>query len=484
MAKEATSIYIDDSGIRVLTVRDRQPRKWATMSLDPGLISAGVILDEDAVAAKVRQLWQEQKLGVQRVIAGISGINCLYRTIVLPELPRNLLPEAVRREVGRALGVSLEQLHISWQEIPSLKGETLIYLAASPKNSVDSLISTLRKAGLNPYLMDLKPLALARASTEPSGIIIDLQPGNFDIVISIAGMPEVVRSVPLSREGTLDTKVPIIKEELERTVTFYNSSHMDKPLEPTVPLLVCGELAEQEDAWKLLLGRHKRPVQTLLPSVEIPEGFPVCQYIANIGLALKEVPAKAALTHLAVNFNALPEVYRPAPRPPMSQILYWPVLIIGIALVVLGAYLNMNSPAYTSALRAEWESLNQLAVSRVAQARTYAEEIEALTQQVTSLEATAEETVNAFTATRDGFAATRVEVNDDLAQISRLPAGLDLGAIKHDIEGVTLNGWGDDETAVFGYARQLRESGRFSFVALTGMHREEVQTAFTIFLAK
>jgi len=484
MAKEATSIYIDDSGIRVLAVRGRQPRKWATMSLDPGLVGDGVILDEDAVAAKVRQLWQEQKLGVRRVIAGISGVNCLYRTIILPELPRNLLPEAVRREMGRALGVSLEQLHISWQAIPSLKGETLIYLAASPKNSLDSLISTLRKAGLNPYLMDLKPLALARASTEPSGIIIDLQPTNFDIVISIAGMPQVVRSVPLAREATLDAKVPIIKEELERTVTFYNSSHMDKPLEPTVPLLVCGELAEQEDAWKLLLGRHKRPVQALLPPVEIPEGFPVCQYIANIGLALKEVPAKAALTHLVVNFNALPEVHRPAPRPPMSQILYWPVFIIGVALVIFGAYLNVNSAPYTSAMRGEWEGLNQLAISRLGQAQAYAEEIAALTQQVTSLETTVEETINAFTATRDGFAATRDEVNDDLAQVLRLPAGLDLGVVNHDIEGVTLAGWGADEAAVFSYARQLRDSGRFSLVALTGMHREEVQTAFTLFLAK
>jgi len=484
MAKEATSIYIDDSAIRVLTTRGRQPRKWATMSLDPGLVADGVILDEDAVAAKVKQLWQEQKLGVRRVIAGISGINCLYRTIVLPELPRNLLPEAVRREVGRALGVSLEQLHISWQAIPSLKGETLIYLAASPKNSVDTLTSTLRKAGLNPYLMDLKPLALARASSEPSGIIIDLQSTNLDIVVSVAGMPEVVRSVPLTREATLDTKVPIVKEELERTVTFYNSSHVDKPLEATVPLLVCGDLAEQEDAWKLLLGRHNRPVQALLPAVEIPEGFPVCHYVANIGLALKELSGKAIPARFLINFNALPEVYRPAPRPPMSQILYWPVLIIGIALVVFGGYLNMNGPAYTSALRAEWESLNQLAITRAAQARAYTEEIDALTPQVTSLETTVAETIDAFTATRDGFAATRDEVNDDLAQINRLPAGLDLGAVKHDIGGVTLSGWGDDETAVFSYARQLRESGRFSFVALTGMHPEEVQTAFTIFLAK
>jgi len=484
MASEATTVHIDDSSIRVLVTTGKQLRKHATMALDPGLVRDGVVLDQDAVALKLRQLWREQKIGTRRVIAGISGINCLYRLLVLPELPRNLLPEAVRREAGRALGVSMEQLYISWQSIPSLKGETLVYLAASPKNAVDAMVSTLRKAGLDPYLMDLKPLALARVSTEASAIIVDLQPTSFDIVVALAGMPEVLRSVSLSREATLEEKVPIIKGELERTISFHNSSHVDKPLEATVPLLVCGDLAEHEDTWSLLIGRHKRPVQALLPPVDIPEGFPVCQYIANIGLAFKVLSGRAVPIQLLVNLNALPEVYRPAPRPPMSQILYWPVLIIGIALAVFGGYMNMNAAPLTSALRAQWESLNQLSISKGAQSRAYTEELEALRGQVESLEATAEQTTSAFSDTLDELTTGREEINADLALINRLPAALDLDKIKHTTESITVNGWGDDESTVFGYARQLRESGRFRLVVITDMHQEGVETAFTIFLAK
>ncbi len=484
MAREATTVHIYDSSIRVLVTTEKQPRKHADMALEPGLVRDGVVLDQDAVALKLRQLWREQKIGTRRVIAGISGINCLYRLLVLPELPRNLLPEAVRREAGRALGVSMEQLYIAWQSIPSLKGETLVYLAASSKNAVDAMVSTLRKAGLDPYLMDLKPLALARVSAEASAIVVDLQPGSFDIVVAIGGMPEVVRSASLSPEATLEEKVPIIKGELERTISFYNSSHADKPLEATVPLLVCGDLAEHEDSWSLLLGRHKRPVQALLPPMDIPEDFPVCQYMTNIGLAFKELSGRAIPAHFQVNFNALPEVYRPAPRPPMSQILYWPVLIIGIAAVVFGGYMNMNSAPLTSALRAQWESLNQLAISKGTQARTYTEELDALRGQVESLEATAEHTTTAFTGTLDELTAGREVVNADLALINRLPAALDLDKIKHTTESITVNGWGDDESTVFGYARQLRESGRFGIVVITDMHQEEVETAFTIFLTK
>ena len=92
MARDATSIYIDDSAIRLLSVGGRRPRQWATEPLEVGLVRDGLIQDEAAVATHVRTLWAKEQPGSQHVIAGISGINCLYRFLSLPELPKNLLP--------------------------------------------------------------------------------------------------------------------------------------------------------------------------------------------------------------------------------------------------------------------------------------------------------------------------------------------------------------------------------------------------------
>ncbi|MCK4581114.1 MAG: hypothetical protein KAU10_07165, partial [Dehalococcoidia bacterium] len=218
--------------------------------------------------------------------------------------------------------------------------------------------------------------------------------------------------------------------------------------------------------------------------LETPEGFPVCQYIANIGLALKEAPAKAGVAYSPINFNALPDIYRPKPPPPLSQILFWPVLIIGIALAALGGYLNMETSTYTSILRAQYSELNELAIARGTQARAYAEEIKALTEEVTSLEASLEQTSNAFTATLADFAATREEVNGDLGQINKLPGAVDLSSVNHNTETIAVQGWGDDEAAVFGYARALRASGRFAVVLIADMHQDEQRTAFKLTLFK
>lgn len=481
MAKEATTIYIDDSAIWVLVTKGRQAQKWVNMPLEPGLVQDGVILEEDAVANKVGELWRSKKIGTGRVIAGISGINCLYRLLTLPELPRELLPEAVVREAGRVLGIPLEQLYLSWQTLHSHRGETLVYLVASPRNLVDALISTLRKAGLNPYLMDLKPLALARTITEPRAIIIDLQPTNFDIVLVADGIPQVARSLPLTQQVSLEEKAIVIKKELDRAITFYNSGHVDNPIEASVPLLLSGELTEQQDAWKALVGKQDRPVQALSLPMETPENFPPGQYVTNIGLALKEVlpSEKGAIAYSLVNFNALPEVYIPKART-LSEVLFIPTIVAGIILVAFAAFFNITASAYTAALRNELASINQWIVSQQVQPQN----IISLSQEVSSLE----EAADVFTNMLHGLTTGRDEVNGDLARIneSLKIGGVDLQSVNNDTKTVTIEGLADREDAIFSYARDLRASGRFAQVVVTKMEATEEgqRLSFTLTLVK
>ena len=475
MAKETTTLYIDDSAIWVLVSRGREARKWSSMPLKPGLVKNGVILNQDAVAAQVKELWQTQEIGGKRVISSTSGINCFYRLISLPELPKNILPEAVKREAANILAAPLGQLYLSWQTLPTPKGETLIYLAASPRSPIDALISTLRQAGLDPYLMDLRPLALARATTEPKAIIIDAQPYNFDIVVLIEGIPQVVRSLPLAPEALLEEKMPLMRRELERAVTFYNSSHMENPIEPSMPVLVSGELAQQQDAWELLLGKQKYTVQVLPSPLEAPESFPASQYATNIGLALKETGLEATGYSL-VNLNVLPETYLPKPRP-ISEVLLVPVIIAGIALVALLGFLNITTSTHIADLRADLAAVNQLAISQDAQPQA----INALNQQVSSLESTA----SAFSTTLDDLSLGRDEINADLAQInSCLPGAVPSVTVSDNTKTLTVHGLANNEEAVFTYAKELRASGRFALVVITNMRQQEQQMSFSLTLTK
>ncbi len=173
MAKKVTTLFIRDTAINLLVMKGRRVQKWASLPLDPGLVSQGVVLDEAQVASRVKELFKLERVTIGKVIVGLSGLNSLYRMITLPELPEAILAEAVRREAGRVLPVPLGEVYLSYQSIPAPTGERRVFLAAFPRNVADTMLRTLRGAGLEPYIMELAPLALCRIPDEPRAIIVN-----------------------------------------------------------------------------------------------------------------------------------------------------------------------------------------------------------------------------------------------------------------------------------------------------------------------
>jgi type IV pilus assembly protein PilM len=481
MARDATAIYVDDTSVEILSVSGHRARKWASAPLDPGLVRDGVILHQPEVATVIRKLYSDSGFSGGRVVAGISGINCLYRTLILPSLPKNLLTEAVRREAGRALGVSVEQLYLAWQDMPSPKDEKPVFLAAAPKESVDALIATLKRAGLNPYMMDLRPLAIARAAQQQSAIVVDLQPTSLDIVIKVGRVPEVVRSVPISRTMAFEGKLPIVKQELERAVSFYNSVRVEQHLPDDVPVLVSGELAEHQDQWSELGGARGRQIELLTPPLDNASDFESAQYITTTGLAFKETVERGAVNHSLINFNALPDAYRPKPRP-LADILYPPALLIGVLAVLFVGYLVVNGRLHTDALRTEWEATTELAISMRADVgerqTTLRQEREDLAGATTRQEARA----TSLDRLDRGFSLRADDVNFDLGEVNNTPDGVDLDTVEYQGNNVIITGWGDTEASVFSYARQLRASGRFGTIDITRVAVEDVKMAFEFVL--
>src|SRR4030042_6213214 len=111
MAKRVTTLFIRDTAINLLVMRGDKLEKWASMPLDPGLVSQGLIVDETQVADKVRQLFKETGVKAEKGVIALSGHDSLYRIISLPELPEAVLPEAIRREARRTIPTPLEEVY-------------------------------------------------------------------------------------------------------------------------------------------------------------------------------------------------------------------------------------------------------------------------------------------------------------------------------------------------------------------------------------
>ena len=450
MAKRVTTLFIRDTSINLLVMKGEQVEKWASLPLEPGLVSQGLIVDEEQVADKIKQIFKETGASTSKVITALSGDDSLYRIITLPELPEAVLPEAIRREVKRTIPTPLEDIYYSYQHLPSLMSrESRIFLVAFPRNLADAMVRTLRQAGVKPYIMDLAPLALSRISDEPRAVIINARLDHLDVAVITDRLPQVIRRLSLPGETeSLEERLPLIAEEFNRTVAFYNSSHVENPIDATVPVFVCGDLVEEPETWQSAVGGASYQVSALSSPVESPEGFNPGEFMVNIGLALKELLVeKEGANFSIVNFNALPEAYVP-PRFSMVRVLLPVVTVVGIGLVVLAVILILTNRASIESLRSD-VLLSETSVTQQQQA------INDLNKKIGPTQATAEALNGQLTTMERG----RAIFHEDLDEIEKLAGEqVTLNNVNHSGNSVAVTGTASDEDNIFRYAENLRAS--------------------------
>jgi len=473
MAKKITTLFISDDAVNLLVADGKRVKKWASLPLEPGLVSQGVVIDEAQVAEKLKELFKVVKEGTGKVIAGLSGLNSLYRLVSLPELPEAIIPEAIKQEANRVIPVPLDEVYLSYQSLPSPPGETRVFLAAFPRNVADALHRTLKTAGIEPYIMDLAPLALSRTLDEPRAIIVNTRLDNLDIIVLVDRLPQLIRTLSLPGEAaSLAERLPTITEEIDRTIAFYNSGHKEQPLDSTVPMFVCGDLAEAPESWQSLSGKLNCPVSILPSPMEAPETFNPSEFMVNIGLAFKELyPEKEKANVSLINFNVLPQVYLPK-AVPISAILAPLGVIIGAGILVYMGFMLRGTMAHTSVLSSQLATLEGNIAQEHEQIATLKEQVTQLEAQIGPLEARA----SVFEATFDSLGKDRQQVDVDMHNIEKhLLDGVDLQEVNHGGGSITVSGIVrkeiDAEDDIFAYARNLQSS--FSSVIIQSMEVKE-----------
>ncbi len=471
MAKKTVTLYIDDGSLRLLVVRGKQVKQWADASLPPGLVKNGVVTSEEEVAEKIKLLFKALKLRAGKVIVGISGLNCLSRPVTFPQLPEDMLDEAVRREAKATLPVPPEKLYLSWKPMPAPPGKTRVFLVAIPRHIADPLQKTLIRAGLKPHLLDVKPLALARAARESTAIVVDVQPKEFDIVIVADGIIHPVRSLSLSSEdSSWDEKLEQVTADVNRTIEFYNANNPDNLLLPTVPVLVSGELAGREELQQTLSAGIRRPVLPLPPPLACPTaGLDPAYYLPNMGLALKDIPGQSGTV---TNVNALPEPYRTKPISPVN-VLGVPAAVVATGLLVFLVLLIQAASSDISAIEEKLAGTTLLLEQKQAQRQELNDRLVHLEQEIAGAEASG----SRFTAAFSSLEGQRTGINAMNTTVDHLPDSIKLTRINYTAGLFAIDGRSAGEAALLAYLKDLEATGDFTEITIISLTKSGDQNA-------
>lgn len=464
MAKKIVTLYIDDTSIRLLVAQGKQIKKWAEMPLEPGLVKNAIVINKEEVAARIKGLFKAQEIRENRVNIGISGLHCLSRPITLPQLPKDMLTEAIIREAKRVLPMPPEQLYLSWFPVPGRDGKPQVFLVAVPRKTADSLLKTLRQAGLRPQFMNLKPLLLAGSVKESTAIIADAQLTEFDIVIMADGVPQPVRTISFPDEAmSWEKKLKVVSEELDRTIKFYNSNNPEQPLAPTVPIFVSGELAKQPELCQALSREMGHPVLPLPSPLECPGGLDPNRYMANISLAFQQLPSGKKAEPSVTSLNSLPISYLPETFS-LTRVLAATGSAVIIGIIVFLVMLIQSAAADTLLLQKQLDTT----IQRITREQGLVDTIERLEQKVTE----AEVSRDSFTSALSSLETLGNGVNGNLELITEsVPSPVNLTRINYTTNMLIITGQSPSEKGILSYLDALNSSGGFTEITVSDMTR-------------
>ncbi|HEY51694.1 MAG TPA: pilus assembly protein PilM [Dehalococcoidia bacterium] len=468
MAKDVVTLYIDDASIRLLVSDGTRIKKWDDVPLEAGMVNQLVVQKPDEVAAKIKELFKAQKINSKKVNLGVSGTRCLSRPISVPQLPKDMLEEAVRREAKRVLPVSPEQVYLTWKSSSTSEGKLQVFMVATPRNIADSLFKTLQLAGLKPELMDAKPMLLARLVKETMAIIVDVQPTEFDIIIKNDGIPQPVRTISFpDKKIPWQNKLSMVQNEISRTIDFYNNENKQTPLVPMIPVFVSGELAGEESQSQDLSQALERPVVPLTSPLDSPDGLNLNRYMANVGLVLKNTRRANGSSLSISNLNILPTVYQPEPIS-LTRIAIVPSAIIAGTILLLLMLLIRTASIDISETRSQLTPTIQLLQQKLSERHQSIETIAGFEQNMNNIEILRGNIAAALTH----LEMQSEQMNGDLAvTINTLPDTVNLIKISHANSVLTLTGTATSEEEVLSYLSELDASERFSSIKITSMSR-------------
>jgi type IV pilus assembly protein PilM len=182
--------------------------RFAQVTLPPGAIRDGEVVDAGAVSAAVRRLWSEGKFKTKRVVLGVANQRVIVRQAELPAMSEQDLRAALQYEAQELIPIPVEDAILDSQileEMVSPEGEPRmrILLAAAQRDMVRTHLAAVQGAGLSATAVDVIPFALVRSLFDratqsftgdgSAEAVVCIGGGVTNVVVHEQGVPRFVR---------------------------------------------------------------------------------------------------------------------------------------------------------------------------------------------------------------------------------------------------------------------------------------------------
>jgi type IV pilus assembly protein PilM len=219
--RSAIGLDIGTSGVRAAELSFGKAaitlEKFGQVALPEGAVRDGEVIDADAVAHAIKQLWAHTKFSSKKVVLGVANQKVIVRQVDLPWMPADELQKSLAFQVQDFVPMPVDQAVLDFHPLEELTGEggarTLRgLLVAASREMVHSSLDAVKAAGLTPVMVDLTPFAVVRSLAQadhvglgaPVEALVDVGARVTNIVIHQGGAPRFVRILLMGGQDVTD----------------------------------------------------------------------------------------------------------------------------------------------------------------------------------------------------------------------------------------------------------------------------------------
>ncbi len=208
--RSAIGLDIGTSGVRAAELSFGKGQvtleKFGQVALPEGAVRDGEVVDTDAVATAIKQLWSHTKFGSKKVVIGVANQKVIVRQVDLPWMPLGELKKSLAFQVQDFVPMPVDQAVLDFHPLEETGTEggprTLRgLLVAAARDMVSASLEAVTKAGLSPVMVDLTSFAVVRSLADPDHLgmgsqveaLVDVGARVTNIVVHQGGVPRFVR---------------------------------------------------------------------------------------------------------------------------------------------------------------------------------------------------------------------------------------------------------------------------------------------------
>jgi len=168
---DAIGLEIGTSSIKMVDLKPGSPPSLRALAVRPtptGAVVDGQIVEPQAVAAEIKSGLAEARIRNRHVATAIADQAAITRIISVPRMARKELDEAIKWEAERYIPFPIDEVVLDYDTLDEPEsvpedGQMQVMIAAAQHEVIARAVETLRLAGLDATVIDVKPFAAIRA---------------------------------------------------------------------------------------------------------------------------------------------------------------------------------------------------------------------------------------------------------------------------------------------------------------------------------